>query len=101
MERPAADLTLTRSASLDELIATLRSLIEHAESGQWESLPTFEHRIPSLLEALKEKAGPLSGERLREALALHQKALSLCKDRMTCLEPLIKAFDENAPRTGT
>lgn len=54
-----------------------------------------------MLEALKEAAGPISGERLREALALHQKAISLCKDRMTCLEPLIKAFDENAPRTGT
>lgn len=101
MTHRGAESTFSSPAPLDELVTLLRTLISLAESGQWDAVAAFDQRIQALLKQLRDTDRSLSPDQVREAVSLHRDALKRCEARMTCIEPLIKAFDENLPRVGT
>jgi hypothetical protein len=91
-----AELPPLQPSSLVELISALRELVHIAEAEQWDSLQSFDQRIPALLAALEEGGKAAPKKQVEEALALSSKALALCRARSACIEPLISAFDEIA-----
>lgn len=82
---------------LDRLSATLKIVVAAAESGDWEQFDALATEFQALERVVTTIAPPRRDtaafkRQVEEILALHERALALCKNRMTTIEPLVRAL---------
>lgn len=82
---------------LDQLSDTLKTVVTAAETGDWErfdalaaEFQALERAVTSITPPHRDTAG--FKRQVEEILVLHERALALCKDRLTVIEPLVRAL---------
>lgn len=87
----------SEASALDQLASVLKHLQDAAESGRWEQIEGLEAAFRTASEAVQEMPPALRytaayRNRVTELLATHKVVMSLCKDRMDQIAPLVNAF---------
>lgn len=80
---------------LDRLSGTLKAVVSAAETGDWDCLEALATEFQALVPAIMNSVPPSHDKesfrrQLDEVLALHERATSLCENRMTVIEPLLR-----------
>lgn len=91
-------------STLERLSDALKSLIAAAEAGDWDRMEALSAEFLALQQAAAMVAPPRRDaasyrQQLQETLALHERAMTLCRDRMTAIEPLVRALASSATDT--
>ncbi|WP_428826981.1 flagellar protein FliT [Azonexus sp. IMCC34842] len=92
-----SSLSASKTSALDQLAGVLKNLQDAAENGKWEQIEELEAAFRRASEAVQEMSPALRytaayRNRVTELLTLHKVVMSLCKDRMDQIAPLINAL---------
>lgn len=82
---------------LARLSDTLKTVVTAAETGDWDRFDALATEFQALERAVTSIAPPRRDtaafkRQVEEILVLHERALALCKNRMTVIEPLVRAL---------
>jgi len=91
-------------STLERLADVLKKIIAAAELGDWEGVEALSKEFLVLQHDVLATTPPLHAAaayrtKLKETLALQERAMALCQDRMTVIEPLVRALSSSSADT--